>query len=106
MTAQMIPAIINGAALIGFLSLWLGGFLICISFIIPVLTHPAYWKSFSVRFSERFRISGELMTHAFQTAGKSRFNRIGQVLGAIGLSILLVTGLLWLALRIAYGPHP
>ena len=105
MTAQMIPAIIKGTFLIGFLSLWLGLVLISISFIIPVLSHPAYWQSFSARFTERFRISGELMTHAFQTAGKSRLNRIGQVLGAIGLSILLATGLLWLALRIAYGPN-
>ena len=104
MTAQMIPAIIKGTFLIGFLSLWLGLVLISISFIIPVLSHPAYWQSFSTRFTERFRISGELMTHAFQTAGKSRLNRAGQILGAIGLSLLIFSGLLWLALRITQGP--
>jgi hypothetical protein len=101
----MTPALLETAALAGFLSLWLGLVLIFISIAIPVFSHPDYWKSLFAPFAERFRIGGELMNHAFQTAGKSRLNRAGQLLGAIGLTLLLLTGLLWLTLRIAQGPN-
>ena len=99
-----VLAFLPKAALAGFISLWLGLALIFISIAIPVFSHPDFWKSLFAPIAERFRIGGELMNHAFQTAGKSRFNRMGQLLGAIGLSLLLLTGLLWLALRILQGP--
>ena len=100
----MTPALLETAALAGFLSLWLGFVLIFISIAIPVFTHPDFWKSLFAPFAERTRIGVELMNHAFQTAGKSRLNRMGQFPGAIGLSLLLLTGLLWVTLRIAQGP--
>ncbi|WRH63438.1 MAG: hypothetical protein RSE12_03640 [Fuscovulum sp.] len=100
----MVPALVETLFFIGFFALWLGFVLIFISIAIPVFSHPAYWKTLFAPFYERSRIGVEVINHAFQTAGKSRLNRVGQALGAIGISLLILTFLLWFALRIAQGP--
>ena len=100
----MLATLIQTLAIAGFACLWLGLALLMLSVVLPLFLNPGYWQSLSLPFRDRFAKQGELMSHAFQSAGKSRLNRAGQALGAIGLSLLLLTGLLWLALRITQGP--
>ena len=46
----------------------------------------------------------EQMNTDLQQIGKTRMRRLGQILATLGLSLLLLSGLLWVALRIAQGP--
>ena len=100
----MLETLIHPLAIAGFFCLWLGFACLMLSVSLPLLLNRGYWQSLSLPFRDRFAKQGELMNRAFQTAGKSRLNRAGQALGAIGISLLLLTGLLWLALRILRGP--
>jgi hypothetical protein len=101
----MLETLIQVVAIFGFACLWLGLALLMLSVFLSLFLNSGYWNSLSLPFRDRFTKQGEVLNHAFQTAGKSRLNRMGQFLGAIGLSLLLLTGLLWLALRIAQGPN-
>lgn len=100
----MLATLIQTLAIAGFFCLWLGLALLALSVVLRLFLNPGYWQSLSLPFRDRFAKQGEVMSHAFQSAGKSRLNRAGQILGAIGLSLLILSGLLWLALRITQGP--
>lgn len=100
----MLDMVVQATAIAGFSCLWLGLALLMLSVVIPVFHNPDHWNSLSLPFRDRFAKKGEVAAHAFQAAGKSRLNRAGQVLGAIGLTLLITAGLLWLALRITKSP--
>lgn len=100
----MAQSVIQTLTIAGFLCLWLGLVLLSLSVVFPLLTNPDYWNSLSLRLRDRFAKQGELMNQAFRSSAKSRLNRAGQILGAIGLTLLITAGLLWLALRITQGP--
>lgn len=100
----MLETLIHALTIAGFFCLWLGIACLMLSVVLPLWLNPDFWQSLFLPFRDRFAKQGELMGHAFQSSGKSRLNRAGQILGAIGLSLLIFTGLLWLALRIAQGP--
>ena len=100
----MAQTLIQTLAIAGVFCLWLGFALLMLSVVIPLLTNRGYWNSLSLPFRDRFAKQGEVVNQAFRSSAKSRLNRAGQILGAIGLSLLMTAGLIWLALRIAQGP--
>ena len=100
----MLATLIQTLAIAGFFCLWLGLALLALSVVLRLVLNPGYWQSLSLPFRDRFAKKGEVAAHAFQAAGKSRLNRAGQALGAIGLTLLITAGLLWLTLRITQGP--
>ena len=100
----MLATLIQTLAIAGFACLWLGLALLMLSVVLPLFLNPGYWQSLSLPFRDRFAKQGEVLNQSFQTSGKSRLNRAGQILGAIGLSLLILSGLLSLALRITQGP--
>lgn len=102
----MLDTAIQVLAIAGFSCLWLGLAFLALSVVLPLFLNPGYWQSLSLPFRDRFAKQGEVLNQSFQSAGKSRLNRAGQVLGAIGFTLLITSGLLWLALRIAQGPSP
>ncbi|NBE06892.1 hypothetical protein [Paragemmobacter ruber] len=99
-------SVIEAAATLTFLLCWSGVALIFLSMIIPLVRQRAFWKTLVLPFAERSRLQGELIHALLQVIGKSRLNRIGQRLGAAGLTLGLFTGIAWLALRITQGPAP
>lgn len=99
-------SVIEAAATLTFLLCWSGGALICLSLIIPLFRQREFWKATFLPLAERYRRTGELLHAVLQDMGKSRLNRIGQRLGAAGLTLGLFTGIAWLALRIIQGSYP
>lgn len=104
----MPPAqtLIEAAYAVTFLLCWSGGVCLLLSLMIPLFRQRAFWKAAFLPLGERTRVQGELPHTVLQNIGNSRLNRIGQRLGATGLSLGLLTGIAWLALRIIQGPHP
>ena len=96
----MGQAVLDIAFPLGFLTTWLG--LACLIVPIPVrfVFGGTWWNSLSEPYSERMRRTSLFLNEEFLRAGKSRLGRAGQLMTAIGLSILILTGITWLTLRI------
>lgn len=99
----MTLTLLQTAFFLGFIAVWLGLVLMLLP-IFRIFGDPAYWRSLVQPYSERVRIQSELMNKSFQTIGHSRLNRAGQWIGASGFTILILSGIAWLILRILCGP--
>ena len=55
-----------------------------------------WWTVLTMPFAERLRV----MSEEIRNIGKTRIGRLGQVLTAAGISVLIVTGIGWIVLRI------
>ncbi len=95
----MAQPLLQTAFFIGLSAVWLGLVLMLLP-TFRIFADPAYWRSLVQPYSERVRIQSELLNKRFQTIGQSRLNRAGQWIGAFGFSILILSGIAWLILRI------
>jgi hypothetical protein len=97
---NMNQTIVDIGLVLGFLTTWLG--FACLIFP-PVLRYifgGTMWSSLSKTHSERIGRASLFMNEEFMRAGKSRVGRAGQLMTAIGLSVLILSGIAWLTLRI------
>jgi len=92
-------AIINAVFLIGFLGLWFG--LLAIWLAMAIHFVPGYRSMFCQPLTQSERSAKALQTlnAALIHSAKSRLGRLGQLLMATGLSLLMATGIAWLILR-------
>ncbi len=96
----MSQTIVGIGHVIGSLATWLG--LACLIFpvVLRYVFKGTWWNSLSGPYPERMRRAPLFMNEEILRAGKSRSGRAGQLMGAIGISILILTGIAWLILRI------
>jgi len=88
--------IIQSGLFIGFFSTWIGFFCFFFSVAGPNLSLRRILENISLPYAERI----ERLNDDFVQGGKSRLGRAGQFFIAIGLTALILTGIIWLALRI------
>ena len=101
----MAQTFFQTAFALGLSAVWLGVILMLLP-IFRIFGDPAYWRSLVQPYSERVRLQSELVSKVFQTIGQSRLNRLGQWIGAIGFTILILSGTSWLIVRILQNPSP
>lgn len=95
----MWESIVKALFIVGFLATWLGFVVLILPMNVRFLRGP-WAKTLFDTYAEKLRQSGEFMAHEFQTSGTTRFGRWGQMLVAVGSSLLIASGALWLVLRI------
>lgn len=81
---------------LGFFFTWVGFASLILSVILPKFSLRKNIENSSVPYWERMAIINDDLIRA----GKSRLGRTGQILLAIGLTILISIGLLWLVIQI------
>ncbi len=91
---------LKAAFIIGFLMTWLGSVCLILPILFRFFFGGFWWNSLSHPSTERLRRATRFWSEEVQTMGKSRWNRRAQALLASGLSVLILTGLIWLGLRI------
>jgi hypothetical protein len=96
----MLAGYIEVAFFLGFLAIWLGFVCLIVPFAVRSIFSRAYLNSLSESNEEIYRRMSELWAQEIPRMGKSRLGRFSQFLLAIGLTILILTFITWLALRI------
>ena len=96
----MAQSLLKAAFLAGFLMLWLGYAFVILPILSRFLFGGTWWNSLSLPYTERLRRASLFWSDAFQNMGTSRWHRSGQILLAGGVSVLILTGTLWLVLPI------
>ena len=97
---NMSQAIVEIGFVIGFLTTWLGFAFLIFPMVLRFVLGGTWWNSLSEPYYERMRRASLFMNEEFLRAGRSRIGRTGQFLAAIGISVLIMTGIAWLTLRI------
>ncbi len=93
----MIQTIVQFGLGFGFLATWVGFMCLFLAVAWPNFSVQGIKENNSLPLGERMkRANGDLLA-----GGKSRLGRIGQLLLAIGLSALALSGVIWIALQIA-----
>lgn len=96
----MGQTIVEIAFVTGFFSCWVGFATLLLPMIFRGVFSRDYWESLSLSYRERVGVNLQRMNREFLRCRRSRAGRIGQILIAFGLSLLILTGLLWLTLRL------
>ncbi|PTV96449.1 hypothetical protein C8J27_102243 [Rhodobacter aestuarii] len=96
----MSQAIVEIGFLVGFLTTWLGFAFLLFPMVLRFVLGGTWLNSLSEPYSERMRRASLFMNEEISRAGRSRIGRIGQLLAAIGISVLIMTGIVWITLRI------
>lgn len=96
----MSQAIVEAGYVIGFLTTWLGFACLIFPMVLRFVFGGTWLNSLSEPYSERMRRASLFVNEEFLRAGRSRIGRAGQLMVAVGLSILILTGIVWLILRI------
>jgi hypothetical protein len=96
----MGQAIVDVAFVLGFVATWVGFACLIFPMVFRFVFGGVWWNSLSVAHSERLRRAGLFMSEEIRRIGKSRMGHAGQLMAAIGLSVLILTGIAWLTLRI------
>ena len=99
---QLLPA----SALTGIIALWLGVILMFIRSTAGRLRDGTTLRTIALPPARQAARNIERLSSDMQEIGKTRISRLGRVLATFGLSLLLLSGLLWVVLLIARGPTP
>jgi hypothetical protein len=92
------------AALAGAAALWLGVILMFLSPATRRLLDGTTLRTIALPPAKQAARNIEQMNSDLEQIGKTRIGRLGRILATLGISLLLLTGLLWVTLRIAQGP--
>lgn len=82
---------------LGFVATWVGMLCLLLAFVAPNLSLRKFLENNSAAYSQRMVQINE----DFRKSNKSRISQAGQIFLAIGLSLLILTGVLWFFLKIA-----
>lgn len=96
----MTQSLLTAAFILGFLTAWLGLVWVMLPILFRFLFRGTWWNSLSQPYSERLRRAALFWSEEVQTMGTSRSHRRAQGLLASGLTLLILTGVVWLGLRI------
>ena len=96
----MSQDILKAAFITGFLMTWLGYVWLILPILFRFFFGGIWWNSLSHPYSERLSRAALFWSEEVQTMGKSRSHRWAQGLLASGLTLLTLTGVVWLGLRI------
>jgi hypothetical protein len=96
----MGQAIVQIGAGVGFLLIWFGFACLIVPMVLHFIFGGTWWSILSEPYSERMRRASLFMNEKLLRAGRSRVGRAGQLMAAIGISVLILTGIAWLTLRI------
>lgn len=92
----MVEDILRAALFVGLLAVWLGFALMIVPAQLRFVFRRAWWTSLTMPLGERLRV----MNEEIRNIGKTRIGRFGQGLTAAGISVLILTGIGWIVLRI------
>jgi hypothetical protein len=96
----MGQAIVEIAFVLGFLTTWLGFACLIFPMVVRFVFGGTWWNSLWEPYSERMRRTSLFMNEELLRAGTSPVGRARQLIAAIGISVLILTGIAWLMLRI------
>ena len=97
---NMSQAIVEIGFVIGFLTTWLGFAFLIVPMLLRFVLGGTWWNSLSEPYSERMKRVSLSMNEELVRAGRSRVGRAGQLWVAVGISVLIMTAIAWLTLRI------
>jgi hypothetical protein len=89
--------------LAGFLVTWLGLVLLMVPMVFRALRGP-WRRTLSSSYAERFKAYSQFTAQEILTVGRTGAGRWGQRVLAVGLSTMMLAGLLWLTLKIIAQP--
>ena len=92
----MVDEILRAAFFVGLLTVWLGFVLMIVPVQLRFVFRRAWWTRLTMPLGERLRV----MNEEIRSIGKTRIGRLGQGLTAAGISVLILTGIGWIVLRI------
>ena len=92
----MVDDIVRAGVFVGLLTVWLGLALMIVPAQVRFVFRQGWWRAWRMPFGERLRI----MNDEIRNIGKTRIGRLGQALTAAGISVLILTGIGWIVMRI------
>ena len=96
----MVHDILRVAFFAGFLAVWLGFACMILPVQLRFFFRDGGWKSLFLPSGARIARQVQVLNAALHAIGQSRIGRAGQVLTALGISLLILTGIGWIVLRI------
>lgn len=85
----MADDMLRAGLFVGLLTVWLGIALMIVPAQLRFVFRRAWWTSLTMPLGERLRV----MNAEIRNIGKTRIGRLGQVLAAAGIAVLILTGI-------------
>lgn len=101
---EVLLRLLPFAALAGLAALWLGVMLMFLAPGFRRLRDGTTLRTIALPPIQQMTRQLEQMNADLHQIGKTRLSRTGRALATLGLSLLILSGLLWVILRIAQGP--